>query len=115
VDALTHDRDQLWAEAKERFDAGAVWWMETAELIQMASDQQIDRYEGDPWEEVIAPWLEGHLSVSISEVLEKCLQKAHALWTRTDKNPRGPLPEGVGLGAIPGTPRLEAGMAVQEE
>jgi len=86
VDALAHDRDQLWAEAKERFDAGAVWWMETAELIQMASDQQIDRYEGDPWEEVIAPWLEGHPSVSISEVLEKCLQKAHALWTQTDKN-----------------------------
>jgi len=86
VDALTHDRDQLWAEAKERFEAGAVWWMETAELIQMASDQQIDRYEGDPWEEVIAPWLEGHPSVSISEVLKKCLQKAHALWTQTDKN-----------------------------
>ena len=86
VDALAHDRDQLWAEAKERFDAGAVWWMETAELIQMASDQQIDRYEGDPWEEVIAPWLDSHPSVSISEVLEKCLQKAHALWTQTDKN-----------------------------
>ena len=86
VDALAHDRDQLWAEAKERFDAGAVWWMETAELIQMASDQQIDRYEGAPWEEVIAPWLDSHPSVSISEVLEKCLQKAHALWTQTDKN-----------------------------
>src|SRR5208283_2438393 len=86
VDALAHDRNQLWAEAKERFEAGAVWWMETAELIQMASDQQIDRYEGDPWEEVIAPWLESHPSVSISEVLEKCLQKAHALWTQTDKN-----------------------------
>ena len=86
VDALAHDRDQLWAEAKERFDAGAVWWLESAELIRMATDQQIDRYEGDPWEEVIAPWLEGHPSVSISEVLEKCLQKAHALWTQTDKN-----------------------------
>src|ERR1019366_4477276 len=86
VDALAGDRDQLWAEAKERFDSGAVWWLESAELIQMASDQQIDRYEGDPWEEVIAPWVESHPSVSISEVLEKCLQKAHALWTKTDKN-----------------------------
>jgi predicted P-loop ATPase len=86
VEALARDRDQLWAEAKARFDVGAVWWLETAELLQMASDQQIDRYEGDPWEEVIGPWLESRTSVSISEVLEKCLQKAHALWTQTDKN-----------------------------
>ena len=86
VEALARDRDQLWAEAKARFDAGAVWWLETAELVQMASDQQIERYEGDPWEEVIGPWVESRASVSISEVLERCLEKAHALWTQTDKN-----------------------------
>jgi putative DNA primase/helicase len=86
VDALARDRDQLWAEAKARFDTGALWWLETAELVQMASDQQMERYEGDPWEEVIAPWLEARSSVSISEVLEKCLQRAQALWTQTDKN-----------------------------
>jgi predicted P-loop ATPase len=86
VDALDCDRDQLWAEAKVRFDAGAVWWLETADLVQMAADQQIQRYEGDPWEEVIGPWLDSQPSVSISEVLDKCLEKAHALWTQTDKN-----------------------------
>jgi predicted P-loop ATPase len=86
VDALARDRDQLWAEAKVRFEAGAVWWLETAELVQMASDQQIDRYEGDPWEEVIGPWLESRVDVSISEVLAKCLEKAQALWTQADKN-----------------------------
>jgi predicted P-loop ATPase len=86
VDALARDRDQLWAEAKARFEAGAVWWLETAELVRMASDQQIERYEGDPWEEVIAPWVDTRASVSISEVLERCLQKAQALWTQTDKN-----------------------------
>jgi predicted P-loop ATPase len=86
VTALARDRDQLWAEANERFDGGAVWWLETAELVRMAADQQVDRYEGDPWEEVIAPWLENRPSVSIREVLEKCLQKAQALWTQTDKN-----------------------------
>ena len=52
----------------------------------MASDQQIDRYEGDPWEEVIGPWVEERPSVSISEVLQKCVQKAQALWTQTDKS-----------------------------
>jgi predicted P-loop ATPase len=86
IDAVARDRDQLWAEARARFDADAAWWLETNELAQMASDQQMDRYEGDPWEEVIAPWLEARSSVSIGEVLEKCLQKAQALWTQTDKN-----------------------------
>jgi predicted P-loop ATPase len=86
VDALARDRDQLWAEAKARFESGAVWWLETADLVHMASEHQIDRYEGDPWEEVIGPWLDSRPSVSISEVLEKCLQKAQALWTQTDKN-----------------------------
>jgi hypothetical protein len=86
VDALARDRDQLWAEAKTRFESGAAWWLESADLVQMASEQQIERYEGDPWEEAIGPWLEPRASVSIGEVLEKCLQKAQALWTQTDKN-----------------------------
>jgi predicted P-loop ATPase len=86
VDALARDRDQLWAEAKARFERGAVWWLETTDLVQMASDQQIERYEGDPWEEVIGPWVDCRPNVSMSEVLEKCLQKAQALWTQTDKN-----------------------------
>ncbi len=86
IDALARDRDQIWAEAKARFDAGAPWWLDTAELVQMASDQQMERYEGDPWEEIIGPWLEMRSSVSISEVLQKCLEKPQSLWTQTDKN-----------------------------
>jgi predicted P-loop ATPase len=43
IDALACDRDQLCAEAKGRFDAGVAWWLETNELAQMASDQQMDR------------------------------------------------------------------------
>jgi len=89
VDALARDRDQLWAEAKAKFDAGAVWWLETVELVQIAAGQQVERYEGDPWEEVIAPWVESRSSVSISEVLEKCLQKVQTLWTQTRTAPHG--------------------------
>lgn len=85
VDALARDRNQLWAEAKVRFEAGAVWWLDTPDLVQLASDQQEARYEGDPWEEVIGPWLEARSSTAISEVLEKCVSKPQALWTHTDK------------------------------
>lgn len=86
IDELTRDRDQLWAEAKTRFDSGAVCWLDKPELVQMASDQQIERFEGDPWEEVIGPWLEARSSTSISEVLERGIQKPHALWNQSDKN-----------------------------
>jgi predicted P-loop ATPase len=86
IDALARDRDQLWAEAKARFDAGAPWWLESAELVQLASEEQLQRYEGDPWEEIIGPWLELRSSASISEVLQKCLEKPQSLWTQTDKN-----------------------------
>jgi len=86
VEGLVRDRDQLWAEAKARFDAGSVWWLETSGLVQLASDQQGDRYESDPWEEVIAPWVELKSSVSISGLLGDCLNKPRALWTQTDKN-----------------------------
>jgi predicted P-loop ATPase len=86
VEGLVRDRDQLWAEAKARFDAGSVWWLETSGLVQLASDQQGDRYESDPWEEVIAPWVELRSSVSISGLLAECVNKPRALWTQTDKN-----------------------------
>ena len=85
VDALAGDRDQLWAEAKVRFESGCVWWLDTPDLVQLASDQQEARYEGDPWEEVIGPWLESKQSTAISEVLEKCINKPQAQWTQTDK------------------------------
>ena len=85
VDALAGDRDQLWAEAKVRFESGSVWWLDTPDLVQLASDQQEARYEGDPWEEVIGPWLESKESTTISEVLEKCINKPQAQWTQTDK------------------------------
>ena len=85
VEGLAGVRDQLWAEAKTRFESGSVWWLDTADLVQLASDQQEARYEGDPWEEVIGPWLVSKETTAISEVLEKCINKPQAQWTQTDK------------------------------
>jgi predicted P-loop ATPase len=60
--------------------------LETTELVDIATVEQADRYEGDPWEEVIARWAEDRRSVSIGEVLSRCLDKPQALWTQVDKN-----------------------------
>jgi predicted P-loop ATPase len=86
VDALARDRDQLWAEAKDRYISGEKWWLDTASLVEIAAEEQAARYQGDPWEEIIVPWLRGRPSTSISEVLDKCLSKPQAQWTQGDKN-----------------------------
>jgi predicted P-loop ATPase len=86
IEALARDRDQLWAEAKQRYSAGEKWWLDTAVLIEIAAEEQAARYQDDPWEEVMAPWLEVRSSTSVSEVLEKCVSKPQAQWTQADKN-----------------------------
>jgi predicted P-loop ATPase len=86
IDRLARDRDQLWAEAKARFDAGADWWLETGELTVAAAQEQADRFDGDPWEEVLARWCENRSSISVSEVLSCCLDKPKAQWAQADKN-----------------------------
>lgn len=86
IEALARDRDQLWAEAKHRYSSGEKWWLDTSALVEIAAEEQSARYQGDPWEEIIGPWLEARSSTSVSEVLEKCVNKPQAQWTQADKN-----------------------------
>ena len=86
IEALARDRDQLWAEARHRYSSGEKWWLDTSALVGIAAEEQAARYQGDPWEEIIAPWLEVRVSTSVSELLEKCVTKPQAQWTQGDKN-----------------------------
>ena len=106
IDELARDRDQLWAEAVLRFRGGSVWWLDSVELNRIAQQEQSDRYEGNPWDEVIAFWLEhptarndcgnpiapftsNDESVSIHDVLLHCVGKRQELWTQCDVARRG--------------------------
>jgi predicted P-loop ATPase len=86
IQLLSQDRDQLWAEAKARFDDGSAWWLEAADLLEDAAREQADRYDSDPWQELIVRWVQGKHSVSISDILSRCLDKPTAQWTQVDKN-----------------------------
>lgn len=55
---IRKDRDQLWAEAKSKYDSGEKWWLETAEQQAWAEDAQEARFETDPWEEPILQYLQ---------------------------------------------------------
>jgi predicted P-loop ATPase len=104
IDDLARDRDQLWAEAVVRHREGSAWWLDTPELNRAAEREQMDRYEGDPWDELISLWLEdprprydegGHplqpytsdsKSVTVTDVLVHCIAKRQEQWTQADKN-----------------------------
>lgn len=86
VDALADVRDQLWAEAAYLYFDGKPWWLDSVTLNREAAEEQADRYEGDPWDELILEWAGIRESVSIAEVLTSCLEKKKDLWTQTDKN-----------------------------
>jgi predicted P-loop ATPase len=108
LDALKSDRNQLWAEACERFRRGDPWWLETRELDELAAEQQAERYQGDAWEDIIAEWLEYDVQwsdngfhervrhtfprsqplndVSVREVLEQAIGIERGRWTQSDQN-----------------------------
>lgn len=83
---LARDRDQLWAEAVERFKQGASWWLDSADLNRAAEYEQSKRYDGDAWDESIRDWVENLDSVSIPEVLCMCIGKEKSTWTQADQN-----------------------------
>jgi predicted P-loop ATPase len=86
VPELRRDRDQLWAEARDRFRAGETWWLDTPGLVEYAASEAQARYEGDPWDEVIAEWSADRDSVSVPDVLGHCLNKGKETWTQADQN-----------------------------
>jgi putative DNA primase/helicase len=98
VKGLERDRDQLWAEARVRYEAREPWHLDTAELVEIAAVEQDMRYEGDPWDSIVWEFVEGARTafvqdgrpieaffVTIEEILGKALKKPDAAWQETDK------------------------------
>ena len=53
IESLRDHRDQLFAEAYHLFQSGAAWWPDAAFESEHIKPQQADRFEIDPWEEMI--------------------------------------------------------------
>jgi predicted P-loop ATPase len=79
------DRDQLWAEAVVRYEAGARWYLDDKESVEDAEREQALRREVHPWEEAIVDYLNGGVTgYSKVEVTTKELL-LEALKVSTDK------------------------------
>lgn len=84
VDTLQRDRDQLWAEAYARYQAGEAWHL-TADLEQHAIQEQARRVEPDDWEAPILHFIGLHslTKVTTRQILTDCFHFENlTLWTQ---------------------------------
>ncbi len=73
LDALRHDRDQLFAEAVHRYRNGEHWWPDEGFERDHIKPQQDDRFEGDPWEDQIAAHLATCERVRVTDIARNVL------------------------------------------
>ena len=104
IDALTRDRDQLWAEAVTRYKAGEPWYLTTASVISAAAEEQAARYSGDPWHEAVQQYVENCEShndqITIKGVLTDCLKLELSRQTNGDMQRVGRCLSAMGYQAV---------------
>jgi virulence-associated protein E len=67
-DLLAETRDQLFAEAVHRYQAGEHWWPDDQFERQHIQPEQEARFEADAWEEAITDYLADKANVTLLEV-----------------------------------------------
>lgn len=78
--ALSRDREQLWAEAADRYRQGEPWWIDDPELQILACVEQAARQPGDAWLDPIEHFLIGRTQVTVAEILEHALGLTKGQW-----------------------------------
>jgi predicted P-loop ATPase len=70
---LARDRDQLFAEAVERYRHNEQWWPDKNFEREHMQPEQEARYEADAWEEDIRKYLDLNPRVTINQVAKLAL------------------------------------------
>jgi predicted P-loop ATPase len=84
---IDNDRDQLWAEALQAYKDGYPWWLETPDLVALATGEQAYRYAAGVWDSTIEPYLESRVTneVTVAEILANAIKKPLETWNHSDK------------------------------
>jgi predicted P-loop ATPase len=85
IQDLKRDKDQLWAEALAGYRNGETWWLDSTAQNQAAEQEQSIRYQADPWEDVIAAYVETKESTTTEQILRVALDKPTGAWGHLDQ------------------------------
>jgi predicted P-loop ATPase len=83
VEALTRQRDQLWAEAVSLFRSGASWWMDSAEVVDLER-QQVGFHATDAWDDAVIAFASDQ-EFTTADVLRHAMKKEIGTWSKPDE------------------------------
>jgi predicted P-loop ATPase len=103
---LIANRDQLFGEAVALYEKGEPWWLDTPDLVALATTEQDKRYLPDAWDNLIEAYVDGPIetrwdpstrqnvtrtlpsldSVTVAEILEKVLNLEPGHWGQSEQN-----------------------------
>jgi len=75
LEGLKRYRNQLWAEAVNRYQAGEEWHLIDPYIITIASSEQAQRQSEDPWDVAIEEHLGDTVETTVVAILTKVLGK----------------------------------------
>jgi predicted P-loop ATPase len=70
IAAVQGARDQLWAEALHRYQAGEAWWLDTPELEAAQTAGAAERYDHDEWQTRLTDGLAGRAAATMADAFE---------------------------------------------
>jgi putative DNA primase/helicase len=70
LEAFASQREQLFAEAVSVFQAGASWY----EMPSDAKEEQEQRFDADPWSDMVLDWCSARSEVTATDVLLYCIE-----------------------------------------
>ena len=86
VEWLTECRDQLWAEAVQRYQGGEAWWPQQDDLHLFEVEQEA-RMQVDAWEDLVADYLADPVQKHVDQFSTAALLSALGLETHQMKTP----------------------------
>jgi predicted P-loop ATPase len=88
IEGVKRDRNQLFAEAVDRYRAGENWWPDPEFEAEIIKPEQAERRSIDAWQQPIGVWLSNrrHEKVSVMEVAQGALFMERAKLGTADQN-----------------------------
>lgn len=89
LNSLSHDRDQIWAEATTRYRAGEKWHLRDDGLIAKAKVVQEEHYQRDAWDDILDKYFNRKVvpitNITVSDLLADAIELPKDKWSRLEQ------------------------------